>query len=1081
MSIKCLFLMNWIIIFILACCLHVSAAGYAQSAISLSEKKAPLEKVLKKIGRQSGYDIWCAKPLLEHTAPVDISIRNATIQQALDACLKGRKLTFVIVGKQVTIIAMEQAATDSLPDTVTVSGKIVNEKEEPLPGATIIVRGISRSVLSNTGGGFILGGIPSRAVLVISHVGYETKLIPAEKADGTIIRLAMSVSKLDQVQVIGYGITTKRLGTGSVSSVSAEEIEKQPVANPLAAMQGRMAGLFINTINGLPGGNFSVQIRGQHSIAGGTIPLYIVDGVPVNASPLTAALLLNNTSLGDISPLSSINPADIESISVLKDADATAIYGSRGANGVILITTKKGKAGQTNAEINLSSGLTEVAVSPKLLSLPQYLAIRHEAFSNDGLNPSPVPGTGSYAPDLTVWDTTKSTDWYSWMLGGHAPVTNLQASISGGSGQTNFLISGNYLGQGTIFPGSFTYRKGGAYFTIAHASANNKFGVNLSGSTEYEHNNQLSFPVNNMLTLPPDFPLYDSTGQYNWTGTTINPAALLKRKEIYNTFNTVINSVIRYSPVKGLNIRAGAGYTRSSLNLNNTFPYSSQNPALGSAVSYAVFANNTSSSFILEPQADYTQKTGPGFMNILIGGTYLETTLSGQSVQGSNYSNENLLTSLASAGAITSWNDTYSNYKYASVFGRLNYDIGQKYIVNATLRRDGSSRFGPGNQYGNFGSLGVAWLFSNESFLKNNAPVISFGKLRINYGLTGNDQIADYQYLASYSAGVSYQGNPTLRPLRISNAAYRWETDKKFSVGTDLGFIQDRLLLTINYYDDRSSNQLVAYPLPYISGPFGSYQGNLPALVGNSGWEFELNTVNVKTAEFSWKTGFNISIPQNRLLKFPDLASTAYAKTYVVGQDLSTKKGFYFDGIDPATGHRLYRTAKGGDTTTPSSATDRSFILGKTSPYYYGGLSNTITWKTFQLDIFFQFAKQFVTGSTPNPGPMQNTFATALGRWKKPGDITLVPRATTYNDPYVTASNALLANATYLRLKNVAISCQLPGKWLQGAKIKNLRIYLHGQNLLTCMKKGASIYDPETGISGIPAMRSYVAGVQLSL
>ena len=1077
----------FMIILSLLCCTTVQAQNAEDVRISFGVQHRSLEDALLLFQQKTGIPVAYLSADVKPYTDISIETASRTAKETIRLLLMNTRLMFTIIKGAIVLSAktnsagLHTALTDStlIPG---VSGKVFNEDGLPVTAASVVVVGTAGGTVTNEAGAFWLKHVPGNAVIRLAALGYHTTTVAllGRKTLQLILQKDQGINQLDEVQVIGYGTTSKRYSTGSIAKISAETIQKQPVSNFISAMQGRAAGVFINSTNGLPGGAISVQIRGQNSITAGKDPLYVVDNVPFNSTPLNQSYAqLSNTALGSVNPLNALNPEDIESIEILKDADATAIYGSRGANGVILITTKKGRAGQPEVKLSVYSGTRRAARLPVMLGLKDYLLIRHEAYKNDNLVPSGDPSGNAYAPDLMVWDTTKETNWIKYMLGGSARVTDIQAGVSGGNTGTSFFISSNFRKEGTIFPGSFNYYKTGTHFNIQHSSANGKFGINLSGMVSYDKNNQIAFPVFSVLSLPPDFPVYNQQGKYNWTGAVVNPFALLRQQAAYTSFSTILNSIIRYTFFNDFTAKVSIGYTNANLKQVNIFPQSSQNPASSSATSYAQFGTNANTSLIVEPQLNYVRDFSHANINVLIGGTWQGNTMNGQFVQGSNYANEALLKSLSAAGTITSWYDNFAEYKYASLFGRATFNWKRKYIFNATVRRDGSSRFGPSNQFGNFGSAGFAWLFSSEHFIKEHLKFLSYGKLRLSYGLTGNDQIADYQYLSAYTAGNPYQNIATLVPSRIASSDYSWETNKKFETGIELGLFGNRLSATINFYSNRSSNQLVAYPLPFMSGPFGSYQANLPASIENKGWEIELSATIIKSKRFSWAAVCNLTLPRNKLLAFPRLSASAYANTYIIGQDLSTKKGYRFTHIDPQTGLRLYSTKKGGDTTTPVYNTDY-FIMGRTSPYYYGGIANTFSYKGLQLDIFLQFSKQFTTGSVPNPGAQANTYSTALRRWQKPGDITDVRKSTTAIDFYVSASDALFINATYLRLKNLSLSYQLPQHLLQRYKIRHVKIFLEGQNLLTIMKN-AAVYDPETGVSGIPPMKILAAGLQLSL
>jgi len=970
----------------------------------------------------------------------------------------------------VALVAIIYSAAAQTPPGQGLSGKITGEDGRPLPGATIRVENTNIAVSSDVDGDFTLFNIPEKGVIIASFLGYKSAIVPYNKSDGQhlSIKLKSNAGTLDEVVIIGYGETSRRFNTGSVSSISAEDIEKQPVTNPLAALQGQAAGVFVQTQNGLPGGNITIQIHGQGSISSGTDPLYIVDGVPFLSSPLYGTGEANGAN-GPISPLGILNPSDIASISILKDADETAIYGSRGANGVVLITTKKGVSGKDNLIVDYNQGFNKVSRLNAYLNLQQYLQLREQAFKNDGVTP-----TSDVAPDLLLWDTTKSTNWQKYFYGGTANVTNLQASLTGGDPNTRYLASFNYHDEGSILPGGEDYKKGGGYINIDHTSTNKKFNTVLSVSYNRDDNHTLYSLTNNAGTLPPDFPVYNPDGSYNWSIDN-NPVASLGQKQNSQTGNINFNDLLKYTIINGFDAKISFGYNNYTLAQVATLPASAQD-ANYSPIDVAYFANSSSESYIIEPQLAYNKHIQDGVIALLLGGTYQYRENESSDIEGDGVSNPDLLGNLGAANSITNKSNSYSQYKYESLFGRVNYRWREKYILDLNLRRDGSSRFGPGRQFGTFYALGGAWLFSEENFIKDNLHWLSFGKLRSSYGLTGNDQISDYQYLASYGSGQNYDGISTLTPTRLANPYYGWETTKKLELAMELGFLKDRILFTGSWYRDISSNQLIAYSIPYITG-FSSYQANFPAVVQNTGWEFELHTQPIKGNSFNWQVNFNLTIPSNKLVSFPGIASTSYANTLVVGQDLSVVKGFDFTGVNPQTGLAEFKDLNhDGVISFPADVV----VLGKTSPDFFGGLGNTFSFKRLQFDIFLEFVKRDYAGYPPALGTSAaNDPAFVLNRWEAPGDITSIPRATIDQNNLADYYTSVLTNASYIRCKNLSLSYALNPDMLHNWKIAQLKVFIEGENLFVIANK--DLFDPEIGdTGGIPPLKTLTAGLKLT-
>lgn len=1068
-----------IILFNIILCLIYSGNGYSQT-ITVSLKKVPLERALKEIKKQSGYNFVYTRDQINQSNSVTVQVKNASLKDVLDKCFANQPLTYIIDEKHVIIkdkVAKEGAPTGVMNPAISlinISGKVVSEKGEPIVGATVSIVGTLKGMATDENGGFHLEGVEPNSMILVTNIGYEPAKIKAGSQSYFVIKMINVISSLDETVIIAYGTTTKRLNTGSVSKVSKEEIERQPVTNPLSAIQGRMPGVFVNTENGMPGGNIKVQIRGRGSINAGTDPLYIIDGVPFISEPLNFALnSLSNGIAGATSPLNSINPNDIESIEVLKDADATAIYGSRAANGVVLITTKKGVAGKTKVDINFSTGISTLANFPKLLNLQQYLELRREGFKNDNITPTVIN-----APDLLIWDTTQSTDWPRYLLGGKAPNTSAQVSVSGGDEFTNFLLSVNARKEGTILPGDQSYERGGFNFNLRHATANKKFQIEFSSNFSTDKNKSLPSSIFTILNLPPHLPIYDNEGNYNWNGmSSLNPASVLLQKSISNADNLLSNLNLIYNILPEMSIRTNFGFTKIQMDQVMIYPSLSLNPDYGQS-SYAQFGNNKNTSFLIEPQIEYNKNFGQSVLKILLGSSWQQSTREGIFLYGTDYSNDNLLGSQAAAGRITASN-LYSLYKYASLFGRIHYDYKQKYLVNITGRRDGSSRFGPQNQYSNFGSIGAAWIFSKETFLENSG-FLSFGKIRGSYGLTGNDQISDYQYLSTYSVSGNYQDVVGLVPSRIANAEFGWESNRKMETALELGFFKDKILFTLAWFNNRSGNQLIDYPLPYISGPFGSYQANLPALIQNRGWEIDVNLTPIKNGKFVLSFFGNVSFPKNTLQKYPGLEASAFKNTYEIGEDLNIQRAIKFLGIDPKTGLPEYKDInKDGLINTPADYTK----VGTRSSIYYGGFGTNLSFHQFQVNLFFQFSSQYATGLAIIPGRRSNTFDIAMKRWQEPGDETNIPKATTgFPSEYwnLAVSDFAFFNASYLRFKNLSISYDLARSFLVKLKIHETRVFVEGQNLFTWKNKGA-IYDPETANLGIAPLKSIVVGFKLTL
>ncbi|HXO74715.1 MAG TPA: SusC/RagA family TonB-linked outer membrane protein, partial [Puia sp.] len=785
----------------------------------------------------------------------------------------------------------------------------------------------------------------------------------------------------------------------------------QPVFNAMEALEGRVPGLLVTSTSGVPGSALQIQVRGQNTLGktpGQRIPdnpFIIIDGVPFGPqnNSFTTLSTVNDlystpgTAGTGLSPLSTINPADIESIEVLKDADATAIYGARGANGVILITTRKTATGKPTLSTNVYTGFNSLSRTLPMLKTPQYLAMRRQAFLNDGLTPDSV-----LAPDLFYFDSTRQNNFLHQFFGGSASSLSVNTFLSGGNTMNTFSLGVGYDRTGNLFPGNFANNRESVNARLHHNSANHRLNIDFSSNFSFSKDNVPGSPsVNSAFTLPPNFPaLMNPDGSLLWIlkGVNLsdikfsNPLAYLRQTETVDAYNLVGNLQLSYELLPGLVLRSNFGYNSFNTTERNINPLAAQDPTSPYDQSSSSLALSNNYTWTIEPQLGYNRKIGLGRMNLLAGATFQNTTSNVYSIFGTNYTNDVLLNSINSAGTITA-TESSDPYKYNGAFGRANYIYDNKYIIDLTGRMDGSSRFLPGKQWGHFGAIGAGWIFSEEAFWKRAVPFISYGKIRGSYGTTGNDNVGNYQYQSNWSSlgsNYNYNGSIGYSPLNLANPNYSWSTTKKTELGMELGILGERLLISADWFMNRSGNQLVQYTLPNQAG-FGSVTKNFEATVQNTGVEFALSSTNIKTKTFTWKSAFNLSIDRNKLAAFPNLESSPYYLLYTVGKPLSTSRGYKFAGINDTTGVYQFYTAKGAKTYTPSAYNgDNQFLLPNSDPSFYGGLRNTFSYKGFQLDIFLEFRKQkevtYVSSLTSPPGFQSNVPVDALDAWQKPGD-----------------------------------------------------------------------------------------------
>ena len=1078
--------------------LQVSALTKAQ--ITLNAKKASLQAVLETISTQSGYDFIYSDNDLKNTKLINIKLDNATIEKALQVCFDGQPLIYEISDKTVMVKRKEETSFFEHQLTrfqaIDVRGRVI-DRESGLPLSGANVKSKSQLAVTNKNGEFLLRSVEEGTILMISYTGFETREIKAQIDMGDIL-LQFSHSKLNEVQIIAYGEVNKKHLTSNINSIKANAIATQPVTNPLLALQGRTPGIFIQQTGGNPGASVNVTIQGRNSILNGNEPFYVVDGVPY-PSQLMSATASTNILPVRTSALNYINPADIESIEILKDADATAIYGSRAANGAILITTKKGRAGETSVNLSTQTGLGRVSRLQKLLNTDQYITLRKEALQNGN-----IPIDVSDYDINGTWDANRNVDWQKELVGGTAHFTNLHTSISGGTINTQFSVSGSYNRQTTVYPTDLGDTKANVHLSLNHSSTDKRFKVGITSSYQQDVNELPSTDLMSIAnTLAPNAPsLYNIDGSINWgnvqnttnTYSFDNPIAFLLQKYSGKTDNLLANGTFGYEIFKGLELKTSLGFNRLRSDDKRITPLSSIRPDLVTANSRAAaYQNRDQNSWIAEPQISYSTKFENSVISILVGSTFQQLNTFSRSFTASGFSNDGQLENIQAAPNVSIGAAVQNIYKYNAIFGRLNYRYKDRYILNLNARRDGSSRFGSENLFNNFYSIGGAWLFDDESFVKTSLPFISSGKLRATYGTTGNDQIPDYGFLSLYSVlsvNIPYQSVVSLQPTGHSNPFLQWEETKKLNFGLDLGVFKEMFQFSFNYFRNRSSNQLLSYPLLLQTG-FPIIKKNIPATVQNTGFEFQLDASPFKKGALTWLSSVNLTIPKNKLLRFDGLEQTSYASNYVIGQPTTINKVYRFIGVNPQTGLYEFMDKSGHATSSPSFETDRTALVD-TSPKYYGGWLNTISFKGFDLGILLQFVKQ--TGinyrfGASAPGIFNvNQPANYIDRWKSSGDIAGVQKATLdfneFFNPYFAAldgsSDASFSDASYIRAKNISLSYSLPKSLLEKIHVKNAKVSLQGQNVFTITNyKGT---DPETlSAMTLPTLKMYTIGLQLTL
>ncbi|SFW83384.1 SusC/RagA family TonB-linked outer membrane protein [Chitinophaga sancti] len=1020
--------------------------------------------------------------------PIYFKCSRMPLKDALKKMLNEDLYAFTIEGNSVHIERRtfpQKNGSSLLPDSTALRdlrGIVVDTANRPLPGATIFIKSRKEFSVASNDGTFKLSGVTMLDTVMISYMGYETRNFVC--SEGVFLKciLLRIYHELEPFSSKGYYSVPRKLNPGRVSGIKARDIQGQPVSDPLMALDGRSAGVTVSPGSGIAGSFIGVNVEGINSMANGNSPLFIVDGVPL---AMSIPNQLPNAA-GSISSMQLLQPENIESVDVLKDADASAIYGSRGANGIILVKTKRPAAGKTSLNMMVYSGQGKITRGLKLMNTQQYLAMRHEALRNDTL----TPGMNDY--DLTRWDTTRYTDWQKTFLGGHSNVLNASGTLSGGNQQTQFSFGGGYRRETAVFSHNFASTTLSADMSVLHVSEDKKTNIDI-GLHYMNNDNQL--PVSDItpkVLLAPNAPsLFTASGDLNWEDTSFENPYGQFRQRYQALFNHFLGSFkLTYKLLPKLKLSANLGYNYIQLDERLVIPTSSMSP-LYSSISAAREhrkGSNVNQSWIVEPQANYSLNLGNAQKIDLLAGITLQQSKQHQYLLvATNFESDALIENVSMA-TIKTTNTDENVYRYKGVYARLGYNYKDLLCLNFTGRHDGSSRFSAAKRSEFFGSAAAAWIFSNMPAFRH-IPLISFGKVYANIGRTGNDQFSDYQFYDTYTLSTGYGGVPGLERTQLTNYLYKWEILIKSSVGIELCFNQ-RYTLAANYFRNHTRNQLIKYELPAITG-YKYTTENLPAVVQNHGLELEFEAQQIQRENFRWEHAFNLTVPYNKLVYYPNIASSIYASIYEVGQPLNARFVYEFKGINPNTGIAEFKDVNQDLKVDKLDRTAK--VIG---PKFFAGWGNRFTYKRLSLDVFFQLVKQ--TGYyVPNVDLMPGSFSSSGGnlplsndhRWTKPGDEAIVQKyaagskaaedaATQYNQ-----SDASIVDASYIRLKNLSISWDLPLLWSTRVKIKSASLFLNSQNLATWTSyKGM---DPQVqsfhSTYRQPPQRVIVAGLRISL
>ncbi|MFD2247044.1 SusC/RagA family TonB-linked outer membrane protein [Pontibacter ruber] len=1001
--------------------------------------------------------------------------------------------------------------------TQTVSGRVTSATDgTALPGVTVLERGTTNGVTTGANGDYTLT-VGQNATLVFSFIGMITQEVPVQGRSTVDVQLRTDEKQLEEVVVVGYGTQERREVTGATAKVTSEELQDLPVVGVDQALQGRAAGVQISQNSGTPGSGISVRVRGSSSISASNQPLYVVDGVPLTTGDFSQ-LGYGGQSVNAIADL---NPNDIESIDILKDASAAAIYGSRAANGVVLITTKRGSARKTQINLSAYAGFQKMWKEPDFLNADEYSQIMLEAYKNDGYLDSDATfedfldfyyGGVDFTPTKTNWiDEVTRT----------APIQNYELSLSGGDAKTRYYLSGAYFDQEGIIIGS-EYKRYSTRLNLDH-TVNDKFSVGTSIQLSRSDNNRivsdntLYGPFANALAASPIWPVYYDNGEYtrpNYFYT--NPVAEgTENDDETQNLRAIGNIFAKYAFVPGLEWQVKGGL--DVLNIDErrftatNYPGSFATPTEGSATN----ATSTVNKRLLETTLSYNKLLNDVHnISAVIGAANEHNSLRSAFVTGLGFPDERFRY-VGSAVRVNAGSNTFIENNLVSFFGRANYSLRDRYLLGVNFRADGSSRFAEDNRYGYFPSISAGWRLIEENFMSG-IESLSELKLRASYGITGNQEIGNFAYLGLVAAGASYIDRPGTAQTQIPNPDLKWEETKQFNVGTDIGFFNNRVNLAIDYYIKKTTDLLFNRPIPTQNG-FASYASNIGS-VENKGFEIALNTVNISGTgdAFNWTSDFNISFNRNKVTELYQGQDIFYGfggNSLVLreGEPIGTFYGFITDGVysttDEIPASRQGQGAQAGDVNfrdinNDGLITDDDLtIIGDAQPDFVGGFTNVFRYKGFDLNIFLQFSQG---NDIANPAHQyqqhlgndfldDNMLGLVRGRWQSEGDRTDIPRATVDdpNDNNRSNSSRFIYDGSYLRFKNVILGYNLPTSLVERIGVRSLRVYAQGQNLITFTDYPG--FDPEVNFAGtsnttigvdfytFPQARTITFGINLGL
>lgn len=1111
--------------FLIAADSNAQGKSIYEISLGLNFEKTPILEVFDRIESSSNFHFSYNSQIIDARQSITVSGKRS-LGQLLEQISKQTNLKFKRVNENIHVYHREGA--EELVEEkrlgqfqgFKVSGKVVDEDGQALPGATIIEKGTNTGTVSDIEGNFSLTISDSDAVLAVSFVGYESLDVNVNGQSTVSVTLRLDISALEEVVVVGYGTQAKRDITGAISSIKTADIQRAVTTTADEFLQGRVAGVVVDQSSNAPGGGINIRIRGTNSFGTGNEPLFIVDGIPINNSGLRGDLKSQSFFTGGdtqnpaFNPLSTINPQDIESIEVLKDASATAVYGSRGSNGVVIITTKKGTAGKPSLEFSASVGVQEADLLPELLNAREWMELNNDARTNAGLTPV-------YTTD-DLNNPAYDTDWQDELYR-TAVVENYQLSARGGDENTLYAFSVGYFDQEGVIEGMDLQRVSGRLNLEQKANKWLTVGTSTSLSRTTQNvvvteGNSVSVTrnVNEMVPLQPVTfnGLYLNNEDYTTlagesfeqklseAGVSSKPNPMYYAEQVRNeivTDRVLASAFGEVTLAKGLKYRSTFGADI----INQKTLYFAPSDELQQ--SSALNAYKNTANFSIQNQLSYDAQFGDH--NISAVAVHEAQTYRVEGLVTLAQTVNNLTSNFDLAGDSFGDNDkrpSTSKWALNSYLGRINYRFKNRYLLTLSGRADGSSRFGPGNRYGFFPSFSAGWVISEEDFFSV-APISSL-KVRGGWGQVGNSEIGIFEFVSTSRTGAALFGQDgvTVRqdglyPRILPNSELQWEPTSQLNLGFDAGFLDERFTLSANYYVKNTTDLLFSVDVPRSSG-FENIRANVGE-VRNEGFEFELGGYVLNTGDLTWRTAFNFSYNDNEVLKIDGLQDTVFQssgdRALIVGEPINSLRGYKVDGLfqvgddiansaQPAAqpGERRYVDTNGDGTIND----DDRVVLGSTLPVTSWGFTNNFSYKGLELSIFLQGLggmKKFneLMETTEKLNGRENASRRVLKRWTAEDPNTDVQRAVfsgQVQPSRQSRNERYIEDASFWRIKNVTLAYNFPKSMISKLGIQGLRLSLSGQNLATFTDFTDT--DPEAGAGqkAHPLVKTYTAGLNVT-